>query len=156
MACRASSRARAPATVVHGDYRLGNAIFATDAPARLRAILDWEMAALGDPLADVGYLCALWIERDDPHRGMFELSSVTRGDGFPTRDELVARYEATSGRAVTDIRWYRALALWKAAIFMEGNVRRALAGSTDDPWLRGFGDGVVELAERALELTRAG
>ena len=145
-----------PATVVHGDYRLGNAIYGTDAPARLRAILDWEMAALGDPLADVGYLCAIWIERDDPHRGMFELSSVTRADGFPTRDELVARYEATSGRQVTDIRWYRALALWKAAIFMEGNFGRALAGSTDDPWLRGFGDGVIELAERARELTHAG
>jgi aminoglycoside phosphotransferase (APT) family kinase protein len=145
-----------PATVVHGDYRLGNAIYATDAPATLRAILDWEMAALGDPLADVGYLGAIWIERDDPHRGMFELSSVTRADGFPTREELVARYEASSGRTVTDIRWYRALALWKVAIFMEGNYRRALAGSTDDPWLRGFGDGVVELAERARELTRAG
>ncbi len=143
------------ATVVHGDYRLGNAIFSAAAPARLAAILDWEMATIGDPLADVGYLCALWIERDDPHRGMFELSSVTRGDGFPTREQLVARYEAASGRSMTDIRWYRALALWKAAIFMEGNVRRALAGSTDDPWLRGFGDGVVELAERARQLTLA-
>jgi aminoglycoside phosphotransferase (APT) family kinase protein len=147
--------ASGPATVVHGDYRLGNAIFAPAAPARLEAILDWEMATIGDPLADVGYLCALWIERDDPHRGMFELSNVTRSDGFATREQLVARYEAASGRSMTDIRWYRALALWKAAIFMEGNFRRALAGSTDDPWLRGFGDGVVELAERARELTLA-
>ena len=141
-----------PATVVHGDYRLGNAMFDTCAPARLTAILDWEMAALGDPLADVGYLCAVWVQRDDPPLGSFELSGVTRSEGFPTRDELLARYEAASGRSVGDIRWYRVLALWKVAIFMEGNLRRALAGSTDDPWVRGTG--VVELAELARALTR--
>ncbi|HEV7806908.1 MAG TPA: phosphotransferase family protein [Solirubrobacteraceae bacterium] len=145
-----------PATIVHGDYRLGNAIFSAAAPARLVAILDWEMATLGDPLADVGYLCALWVQHDDPPLGMFALSDVTRAEGFPTREQLVVRYEASSGRSVTDIRWYRTLALWKAAIFMEGNLRRALAGSTDDPWVRGFGAGVVELAERARELTLAG
>jgi aminoglycoside phosphotransferase (APT) family kinase protein len=144
-----------PATVVHGDYRLGNAMFSeTAGRARLVAIFDWELATLGDPLADVGYLCALWSEPDDPPLGAFELSAVTRLPGFQTRDELVARYEAASGRAMTDIAWYRALALWKATIFMEGNYRRALAGSTDDPWLQGFGDGVVALAERALDLTR--
>jgi aminoglycoside phosphotransferase (APT) family kinase protein len=54
---------------------------------------------------------------------------------------------------MTDIRWYRTLALWKAAVFMEGNYRRAISGTTDDPWLQGFGDGVVELAERARALT---
>jgi len=145
-----------PPTIVHGDYRLGNAMICGHAPARVVAILDWELAALGDPLADVGYLCAMWIERDDPPLGMFELSGVTRLPGFATRGELVARYEAAGGRAMTDIDWYRALALWKAAIFMEGNLRRALAGSTDDPWVRGFGEGVVELAERARELTRRG
>lgn len=145
-----------PATIVHGDYRLGNAIVSAQAPVRLRAILDWELATLGDPLADVGYLCALWAQRGDPPMGSFELSGVTRAEGFPTREELVARYEAASGRAMTDIRWYRTLALWKATIFMEGNYRRALAGSTDDPWLHGFGDGVVTLAERARELTLGG
>ena len=142
-------------TIVHGDYRLGNAMFSSRAPARLTAILDWEMATIGDPLADVGYLCALWVQRDDPPLGMFELSAVTRAEGFPTRDELVARYEAASGRSVGDIRPYRVLALWKAAIFMEGNLRRALAGSSDDPWVRGFGEGVVQIAERARELTLA-
>jgi aminoglycoside phosphotransferase (APT) family kinase protein len=79
---------------------------------------------------------------------------VTRKDGFLTRDEIVVRYEAASGRAMTDIGWYRALALWKATIFMEGNYRRALAGTTDDPWLQGFGEGVVAIAERALLATQ--
>ena len=55
-----------PATVVHGDYRLGNTMFAPDAPARLVAIFDWEMATIGDPLADVGYLCTLWVDRRRP------------------------------------------------------------------------------------------
>ena len=141
-------------TIVHGDYRLGNVMLAPDAPARVTAVFDWELATIGDPLADVGYLCALWTQRDDPPLGMFELSPVTRQEGFPTRDELVARYEERSGRAMSDIGWYRTLALWKAVVFMEGNYRRALAGSTDDPWLHGFGEGVVALAERAEQATR--
>ena len=141
-------------TIVHGDYRLGNAMVATDAPARIVAIFDWEMATIGDPLADLGYLIAMWIEGRDPPLGMFEVSPATRLKGFLSRDELVERYAQRSGRPVPDIRWYRALALWKAAVFMEGNYRRAVAGTTDDPWLRGFGAGVAELAERALDVTR--
>ena len=143
------------ATVVHGDYRLGNTMFALAAPARMVAVFDWEMATIGDPLADVGYLTATWIDRTDPPLGMFELSKVTREEGFPGRDDLVARYEERSGRSMTDIRWYRTLALWKSIVFMEGNYKRATSGSTDDPYLKGFGEGVVELARRASEMTRA-
>jgi aminoglycoside phosphotransferase (APT) family kinase protein len=140
-------------TIVHGDYRLGNTMMSTAAPARLVAIFDWEMATIGDPLADLGYLCALWVQRDDPPLGLIEISGVTRLEGFLSRDELIARYEERSGRSMTDIRWYRVLALWKAAVFMEGNYRRALAGTTDDPYLKGFRQGVAELAERARKLT---
>jgi aminoglycoside phosphotransferase (APT) family kinase protein len=130
---------------------------AADAPARLVAIFDWEMATVGDPLADLGYLCALWVQRGDPELPvLFEFGGITRRAGFLTREELVARYEERSGRPMTDIRWYRTLALWKAAVFMEGNYRRAISGTTDDPWLKGFGDGVVELAERARALTLGG
>jgi len=143
-----------PATVVHGDYRLGNTMMAPDAPARLVAIFDWEMATIGDPLADLGYLVATWVDTDDPPLGRFELSRVTRQEGFPKRAELVDRYEALSGRSMTDIRWYRTLALWKSIVFMEGNFKRATAGSTDDPYLRDFGEGVIELAERAEALVR--
>jgi aminoglycoside phosphotransferase (APT) family kinase protein len=151
---------RSPApTIVHGDYRLGNVMLAPAAAGggvRIAAVFDWEMATIGDPLADVGYLCALWVQRDDPPLGMFELSPVTRAEGFASREQLVARYEERSGRAMTDIRWYRTLALWKAVVFMEGNYRRALAGSTDDPWLHGFGEGVLALAERAELMTSEG
>ncbi|HXW58993.1 MAG TPA: phosphotransferase family protein [Solirubrobacteraceae bacterium] len=139
-----------PATIVHGDYRLGNTIFSAGAPAHLAAVLDWEMATIGDPLADLGYLCMMWTERDDPSLGMREdLSKVTRAEGFPTRAELIAKYEQRSGRSMGHIRWYATLALWKMTVFMEGNYKRALAGSTDDPYLHSFGDGVLEIARRA-------
>jgi aminoglycoside phosphotransferase (APT) family kinase protein len=141
-----------PATIVHGDYRLGNVMMAPEAPARLTAIFDWEMSTIGDPLADLGYLCTLWVSRDDPSLGMFELSGVTRQEGFPLREELIARYEERSGRSMTDIRWYQTLALWKSIVFMEGNYKRAISGATDDPYLKTFGDGVIMLAERAEEV----
>jgi aminoglycoside phosphotransferase (APT) family kinase protein len=146
-----------PATIVHGDYRLGNTMFALDAPARLTAVLDWEMATIGDPLADIGYLCMMWAERGDPSEGLrAALGNVTRGEGFYTREQLIARYEERSGRSVGDVRWYVALALWKSVVFMEGNYKRAIAGTTDDPYLKQFGDGVLELADRAEEVTRGG
>ncbi len=107
------------------------------APAHLEAVLDWEMATIGDPLADVGYLCMMWTEPADPESGLREhLGRVTRAEGFPTRAELIARYEELSGRSMRDMRWYTTLALWKSIVFMEGNYKRALAGTTDDPYLK--------------------
>jgi aminoglycoside phosphotransferase (APT) family kinase protein len=140
-----------PATVVHGDFRLGNVMYAPEKPPRLNAIFDWEMATIGDPLADLGYLCMTWSEATDPEGGLSRLSAVTRQEGFPTRAEMVERYRERSGRPVGDLRWYLTLATWKSVVFMEGNYKRAQAGSTDDPFLKSFGEGVVEIAERAEE-----
>ncbi|MCW2986265.1 MAG: phosphotransferase family protein [Conexibacter sp.] len=151
---KANVPASPPATIVHGDYRLGNVLLAPEPPAAIAAVLDWEMSTIGDPLADLGYFCTLYVERDDPSLGKFELSGVTRQEGWPTRAELVARYEERSGRSMTDIRWYQTLALWKSVVFMEGNFKRASSGMSDDPYLKAFGDGVVGLAERAEALTR--
>jgi aminoglycoside phosphotransferase (APT) family kinase protein len=144
-----------PATIVHGDYRLGNAMLAPQAPARLVAIFDWEMAAIGDPLADVGYMMIHWAQPGDPET-KFNLQAVTASPGFPSRTEMVAGYERRSGRPVQHLDWYVTLALWKAVVFMEGNYKRAISGSTDDPYLKTFGEGVVELAQRALAVTRDG
>ena len=144
-----------PATIVHGDYRLGNTMFASSSPARLVAILDWEMATIGDPLADVGYMMIHWTRPGD-EVGRFNLHSVTALDGFPSRDELIERYEQRSGRSMQAVNWYVTLALWKAVVFMEGNYKRALAGSTDDPYLKTFGEGVVELARRAVHVSQHG
>jgi aminoglycoside phosphotransferase (APT) family kinase protein len=142
------------ATIVHGDFRLGNTMFADESPARLVAIFDWEMATIGDPLADLGYMTATWSQRDDKLNTMFDLTTVTHGEGFPTRDELVAKYEELSGRSMSDLRWYQALALWKSAVFMEGNYKRSLAGTTDDEYLKLFDKGVPMLADAALEITK--
>jgi aminoglycoside phosphotransferase (APT) family kinase protein len=144
-----------PATVVHGDYRLGNTMLAPGTPARLIAIFDWEMATIGDPLADLGYMMIHWTQPGDPV-GRFNLQSVTSLPGFPSRQEMIARYEERSGRSMQALNWYVTLALWKAVVFMEGNYRRAVAGSTDDPYLRSFGEGVIELAERARDVTEHG
>jgi aminoglycoside phosphotransferase (APT) family kinase protein len=143
-----------PATIVHGDYRLGNTMYADEKPARLLAVFDWEMGTIGDPLADLGYLTVNWVERDDPEY-MFRTREVTRKEGFQTRDELLAYYEERTGRSISDLRWYQALALWKTAVFMEGNYKRSLAGTTDDPYLKLFDEGVPQLAEAAWRAANA-
>jgi aminoglycoside phosphotransferase (APT) family kinase protein len=137
------------ATIVHGDYRLGNTMFAPDAPARLVAIFDWELATIGDPLADLGYLVATWSQADDPEDALRGLSAATRAPGFPTRDELIARYEERSGRSMSDVRWYMTLALWKSAVFLEGSYKRRLAGTTEDAFFDRLEAGVPSIAERA-------
>ncbi len=144
-----------PATIVHGDYRLGNTMLAGGAPARVIAIFDWEMATIGDPLADIGYMMIHWRQAGET-AAKFALQTVTPLPGFPTRHELIARYEERSGRSMQALDWYVTLALWKAVVFMEGNYKRAISGATDDPYLKAFSEGVVELAERALEVTRHG
>jgi aminoglycoside phosphotransferase (APT) family kinase protein len=147
---RPASRDR---TLVHGDFRLGNVLFSPEAPAHLLATLDWELAACGDPLADLGYLTATWMEPGDAPNPMLALSSVTALEGFSRRDELVRRYADRTGRDVSALRWYQALALWKAAIFLECSYRRFLAGSTDDPYFGTLAAGVPALADAALEHT---
>jgi aminoglycoside phosphotransferase (APT) family kinase protein len=142
-------------TIVHGDYRLGNTMFAPEAPARLTAIFDWEMATLGDPLADLGYMTATWSRPNEGFGTTFDLTTVTHAEGFPDREELVERYAETSGRSVSDLRWYQALALWKATVFMEGNYKRAMLGNSDDPYLKAFGEGVPQLAEAAKRITQS-
>jgi aminoglycoside phosphotransferase (APT) family kinase protein len=134
------------ATIVHGDYRLGNTMFAGP---RLVAIFDWELATIGDPLADVGYLVAAWSQEDDPEDPLRGLSAVTRRPGFPTREQLIARYEERSGRSMSDVRWYMTLALWKSAVFLEGSYKRRLAGRTEDAFFDLLEHGVPAIAERA-------
>jgi aminoglycoside phosphotransferase (APT) family kinase protein len=143
-------------TVVHGDYRLGNVMMAERAPAELVAIFDWELSTIGDPLADVGYLTVTWVEPDDPQDTMFaNLNAVTRAGGFLTREEMIARYEERSGRSMSALNWYQALALWKAAVFMEGNYKRFQAGNSDDEYLALFDRGVPMLAEKAREIAHS-
>lgn len=137
-------------TVVHGDYRLGNAMFGAVPEPRLLAVLDWEMATIGDPLADVGYMTVMWAESHDFHDPMLDLSAVTRSSGFPNRAALAERYAERSGRDLARLGWYQVLALWKSAIFLESSYNRYLAGTTDDDYFGRLGSGVPAIARRAL------
>lgn len=149
--------ASGPATIVHGDYRLDNVMYADGAPARVVAIFDWEMATLGDPLADLGYLLSFWREPGDPDPGLQdEAWRVASQPGFPTRTELVARYAERTGRRMDHVAFYVALAIWKLAILLEGSYARHLAGTTDDPFFARLGEGVPALARSALAVCQGG
>jgi aminoglycoside phosphotransferase (APT) family kinase protein len=141
---KASMPESPPSTVVHGDYRLGNVMVGLAAPARLVAILDWEMATIGDPLADLGYLSVSWTEPGADEHPLL-LAPVTAAEGFPSRDELVARYAERTGRDVSRLRWYEAFALWKASVFCEAIYGRYVRGERDDPWAGALCDGVPRL-----------
>lgn len=107
------------ASLVHGDYRAGNLMFAADAPARVTAILDWEMATLGDPLADLGYFTATYAEPGSLVTPL-ELTPVTREPGYLDRAQLIEEYaQRMPSLDLSPLPWYQALALWKAAIFCE-------------------------------------
>lgn len=140
----------APRAVVHGDYKLDNVIVAGAGAAdvRVAAVVDWEMATVGDPRADLGYLLAFWSEPGEP-APLGDL--VTTGPGFPTRAELVDRWENATGRRAGDLTWFVTLAVWKLAVLLEASYHRHLAGSTDDPFFATLQDGVPALLARARE-----
>jgi len=112
-------------TLVHGDFHLLNVVAAPDG-AGIRAVLDWELSTLGDPLADLGGLLAYWPETGDHATA----SPVPALPGFPSRAEIAATYAEASGRDIHEtLGFWHALGLWKVAVIIEGVRRRAL----DDP-----------------------
>ncbi len=137
-------------TVVHGDFRLGNTMVGRDDPTRILAVLDWEMGAIGDPRADVGYLLATYSEPGGPPNPL-GTSPITALDGFPSRADLVDRYVAGSGRDVEPLAWFEGLALWKAAVFCEAIYGRFVRGElgAEDTRAARFEQGVPYLAEAA-------
>jgi aminoglycoside phosphotransferase (APT) family kinase protein len=140
-------------TIVQGDYKLDNVMFAPDSPSRLVAILDWEMSTIGDPLADLGWAMSFWREPGDPPDPLHgALNDVFGGNGWRTRRELVERYARATGRSMTDLTFYTVMAIWKLAILLEGSYARHLRGTTDDPFFAALEQGVPALGRRALEL----
>jgi aminoglycoside phosphotransferase (APT) family kinase protein len=137
-------------SLVHGDYRIGNLMFAPDSPLRVKAILDWEMATLGDPLADLGYMVATYADPGtDPN--LMELTTITRQPGYWTRDDLIEYYAQQSGLDVSSLPWYAALALWKSSIFCEAIYTRWLDGERpDDDFGASLKDGIPKLLDQAL------
>jgi aminoglycoside phosphotransferase (APT) family kinase protein len=149
---------RSPApTIVHGDYRLGNMALDPADPGRVAAIFDWEMATLGDPLADLGYTLIYWTEAGDapPTGGVGTAPSFTTAPGFFTRAELVAEYARRSGRDVEAVDFYQVLALYKLAVISEGIYARYLQGKTLGPGFEGMSRSAGALARRALSIADA-
>jgi aminoglycoside phosphotransferase (APT) family kinase protein len=112
-------------SIVHGDYRLENMVL--DEGGRIRAVLDWEICTLGDAMADVGLLLVHWAEVGDSDQ-FLDAPAPSSAEGFCTRNELLARYEATSGRNVEQVEYYMAFGYWKLACILEGVYARYRAG----------------------------
>jgi aminoglycoside phosphotransferase (APT) family kinase protein len=137
-----------PNAVVHGDYRIGNTLVA-DEP-RIAAVLDWEMGAIGDPRADVGYLVATYTEPGGEENAL-RTSAATATPGFPSRAELVERYEDRTGRRCERLGWFEALAMWKAAIFCEAIYGRYVRGELGEaPQAARFEQGVPRMVDAAF------
>lgn len=130
------------ATIVHGDYRLGNTI--VDQSGNVVAVLDWELCTLGDPLADVGYMLMSWPETEREAQGMWSANVLP---GFARRAELLDAYAAASGRDVSGIDYYVAFAYWRIACIVDGVYARTIAGQQGDKQIE-----VAALAARPIVL----
>ena len=138
------------AAIIHGDYRLGNLALDPADPSRIVAIFDWEMATLGDPLADLGYTLIYWVQEgevEDVGSG-----GVSARPGFPTRDELVEIYAKASGRAVESADFYQVLALTKLAVISEGIYKRWRMGKTVGEGMASIDRAAPVMAARALAI----
>ena len=134
--------------IMHGDYQFANVMFAHGAPARLAAIIDWEMATIGDPLLDLGWVVMGWPDEGEDRA----TSGYVDYTGMPNRDELLTYYEAESGRPVDEIDYYVILARFKMACVLEPGYARYMQGNADNPKMEAFGDVVLDMARNAAEL----
>jgi aminoglycoside phosphotransferase (APT) family kinase protein len=131
--------------IVHGDYKLDNVMLDERDLARVTGVFDWEMTAFGDPLVDVGILLCYWVYA-------FPLP----GPGWFTRDEILERYAARSGRDVSNIRFYEVFALFKLAVVIQQIYARYHRGQTDDPRFASLGQRVHDVARVATSISSAG
>ena len=134
------------AGLMHGDYQFANVMYEDGAPARLAAIVDWEMGTVGDPKLDLGWMIQGWPE--DTSAPDAAESSYVDLTGMPSRSQVLARYAEVSGRQVEDIDYYVVLAKWKLAIVLERGFQRA----GDDEKLQAYGPIIVDLMTSAAEL----
>ncbi len=143
-----------PHTLVHGDYKLDNVMFGAEAPPRIVSVFDWEMSTLGDPFTDLGWMLSYWPEEDDQGTeiGTAGDASFLLRDGYPSRVELVDRYESKTGYEFENDRFYRALAVYKLGALGEMFFRRYLQGNSDDETYPLMRERVPQLARRALRI----
>lgn len=134
-------------SIVHGDYRIDNMIFAADAP-KVIAVLDWELGTLGDPLADFTYVAMAWVTENGGRSGVMDLDRTALG--IPELDEMVMRYCAATGRdEIPDINWYFAYNFFRLAGIIQGIKKRVIDGTATSPHARDMSERVRPLAEAA-------
>ena len=134
-------------SVVHGDYRIDNMIFAAD-EARVVAVLDWELSTLGDPLADFTYLCMAWVTDNAGRSGVQDIDRAALG--IPELDEVVARYCQQTGRtSIPDINWYLAFNFFRLASIVQGIKKRVIDGTASSAHAKASSERVYPLAEAA-------
>ena len=132
--------------IMHGDYQFANVMYKDGAPAKLAALVDWEMGTVGDPKLDLGWMIQAWP--DDTMSEEASSSSYVDLRGMPSREQVLAHYAEVSGRQVDDIDYYMVLAKWKLAIVLEQGFQRA----GDDEKLQAFGPIIVETMQGAANL----
>jgi aminoglycoside phosphotransferase (APT) family kinase protein len=138
-------------TLIHGDYKLDNVIVGLPRSPTIRAILDWELSTLGDPLADLGWLLYFWREAGEEPFAI-PVCSITDRQGFANRRDLIELYTQGLGSEPAGINWYVGLAGWKIAIIMEASYQRYRDGDTNHPAFARLDLGVPQMARRALNL----
>jgi aminoglycoside phosphotransferase (APT) family kinase protein len=148
----ASVPEQGPARVVHGDFGPHNSLFSRSGD--IEAVLDWELASLGDPLADFAYSLNAWTEVGD--EGVYGSDPPTSLPGFPTRAELAARYAALTGADLSNLGYYRAFNSWKTACIVHGVYARYQAGqkSTEGVDLDGLRSRVFLAIDAAMNYVR--
>ena len=137
--------------VMHGDYHLSNVLYRFDAP-RIAAIVDWELATVGDPLVDLGWIMATWP--DPEGRGTSDIR-VEPWSGFPRIEELVTHYGKHSARDVSNVAWYGVLGCYKLGLILEGTFARACAGKAAVETGERLHNSCVLLLERAMAMIDA-
>jgi aminoglycoside phosphotransferase (APT) family kinase protein len=145
----ASRPGESGAAVIHNDFKFDNVILDPADPSRVVAVLDWEMATVGDPLMDLGTTLGYWVEPGDPEPLHRMVVGPTIQPGCLTRREVVARYERATGRAVRDVLFYYVYGLFKIAVIVQQIYSRYARGATSDPRFASLGQVVAAIGRGA-------
>ena len=145
-----------PPSLIHNDYKYDNLILDPNDLSHIIGVLDWEMSTIGDPLMDLGMALAYWIEADDPPAQQAIAFGPTMIDGSQTRQELVERYQQTSGIVIENPLFYYSFGLFKLAVIVQQIYARYAQGKTKDPRFAKLNLTVESLGHSGVEAIAAG
>ena len=140
-------------SLIHNDFKLNNMLFSLEDVTQATAVLDWEMATIGDPLFDLGVSLCYWVQPDDPEEMKEVLPTVTTTSGFLTRAQFIEAYAQKSGRDISSMQFYMVFAYFKLAVILQQIYARWKRGQTQDARFKVFGSRVHTLVLHAAHLT---